>query len=292
MPRADLKERSLELEYDTFGDRATGKPLLLIMGLGTQMVAWHEEFCNQLVDRGFFVIRFDNRDVGLSSKFDHLGRPAVLYTVARRALGFSATSPYTLEDMADDTFALLDHLHLDKVHVCGASMGGMIAQIMAITRPERIFSLTSIMSTTGDSRLPWGHISVLMRLIKPRPTVFEERVEAGVDVYNAIGSPEYIDQDRLRSYVVAACKRSLYTDQGRQFSAILCAPDRIESLKQLKVPTLVLHGRIDPLLPLAHGQATARAIPGSKLVVFDHMGHDLPEPLYPQFVDEIASIAA
>eukprot|EP00124_Ichthyophonus_hoferi_P003287 Ihof_evm2s277 gene=Ihof_evmTU2s277 len=291
MPRTNNPSSAVQLEYETFGDRTTGEPLVLIMGLTGQMIMWPLELCFRLVDQGFFVIRFDNRDVGLSTKLDSLPPPNILYSALMRGLGYPATSPYSLEDMADDTFGLMDELGIDKAHVCGASMGGMIGQLMAIHRPERILSLTSIMSTTGSNRLPWGSIRLFLKMLGPRPTTVEERVERGVDIFTILsGGPEYTNKERLRDVFTAMIERSYYYDQGRQFSAILSCHDRTEQLQTLKVPTLVIHGRMDPLLPLPHGEATAQAIPNSKLLVFDQMGHNLPECIYPEMVKAIATL--
>ncbi|HZO58861.1 MAG TPA: alpha/beta hydrolase [Solirubrobacterales bacterium] len=282
MPRAQVNN-GIELEYETFGDQ-TRPALLLIMGLGVQMLGWDERFCNALVDRGFFVIRFDNRDVGLSTHTEGpIPNPLELMG------GNYSSASYTLDDLADDTAGLLDHLGIAAAHVVGASMGGMVAQTLAAKHPERVLSLTSIMSTTGNSEVGQPKPEALTALITPMPGDRAGYIEGAVSAFKVIGSPKYpADEERLRDVVGRSYDRS-YNPVGflRQLAGIMASGDRTETLRQIKAPTLVIHGEDDPLIVKSGGEATAAAIPGAKLVVIPGMGHDLPPELWPQFIDEI-----
>lgn len=279
----------IELCYQEAGD-PSGEPLLLIMGLATQMLAWDEGFCALLVERGFRVIRFDNRDIGCSTKIDSAGMP-------RRAdmlLGRRSTAPYFLSDMAADTVGLMDHLGIEAAHLAGASMGGMIAQTIALEHPERVRSMTSIMSSTGNrwvARPAWRAITAL--LARP-PEGREAAIDHAVKVFRTIGSPGYpMDEARFREIMAVSYDRShARAGVARQMHAISASGDRTSQLRKLRVPTTVLHGAADPLLRASAGRATARAIPGSHLRIFDGMGHDLPQPLWPEFVGEITTVAA
>ncbi len=288
---ADRTERAavgkIELAYETFGDPGD-PPLLLIMGLATQMLGWDERFCMQLADHGFHVIRFDNRDIGLSTHLHEAGVPNVW-----RLLGATMpAAPYTLVDMADDTAGLLDALGLESAHVVGASMGGMIAQQLAIGHPHRVRSLTSIMSTpsreVGQARPRAQRV-----LFLPPPTDQEAAAERALQVYRVIGSPGYpLDERR----VADVARRSFARGNdpagvARQYAAIVVSPDRTPGLRALTVPTLVIHGEDDPLVQVDGGRATADAVPGARLVVFPGMGHNLPQQLWPQLVDEIVTHA-
>ena len=282
MPRAQAN--GIELEYEAFGDQA--KPaLLLIMGLGVQMLGWDERFCNMLADRGFHVIRFDNRDIGLSTHMSDAPVPNPLQLLAQ---DFSSAS-YTLDDMADDTAGLLDALGITAAHVVGASMGGMIGQTLAAKHPDRVLSLTSIMSTTGAPEVGQPKPEILSVLITPAPADRDGYVNQIVNTFRAIGSPRYpVDEEWLRSLIEASYDRS-HDPNGfmRQLAAILASGDRTEAIRQIKAPTLVIHGEDDPLIVVSGGEATAAAIPGAKLVKLPGMGHDLPPELWPQFIDEI-----
>ena len=282
----------VEICYQTFGD-PSGDPLLLVMGLGGPMTWWSPEFCAALADAGFYVIRFDNRDTGRSSRMK--GR------VTRRTLVRSFVSPpsrrprpsYTLDDMADDGFGLLDHLGIDAAHVCGISMGGMIAQSMALLHPERVLSLTSIMSTTGRRTVGWQDPRLLSRLLERRATTREAYVASSARFWAVIGSVAYPDTEE------AVLARAAETwDRGvsasgvaRQMVAILAQPDRTKRLRELQMPALVIHGLADKMVHVSGGRATSHAIPGSELLLVPGMGHDLPVELQDTFVDAIRRVA-
>jgi pimeloyl-ACP methyl ester carboxylesterase len=286
MPRAQAN--GIELEYDTFGD--AGRPaMLLIMGLGVQMLGWDERFCNMLAERGYHVIRFDNRDIGLSSKVEGgpIPNPLELMT------GNYSSASYTLDDMADDTAGLLDALGIDAAHVVGASMGGMIGQVLACRHAERVQSLTSIMSSTGSRETGQPKPEVLAAMITPIPGDRAGYVDATTNMFKLIGSPAYPpDEDELRALIGASYDRSYYpAGLLRQLAAIAASGDRGRAICAVGTPTLVIHGEEDPLITLSGGEATAAAIPGSKLVKIPGMGHDLPPALWPRFVDEIVENA-
>lgn len=289
MPRA--KANGIELEYDTFGT-PQHQPLLLIMGLGTQMTAWDPAFCTMLAERGYYVIRFDNRDIGLSTQFDQKPEPDLLAILS----GDLRTAPYFLADMADDAAGLLDALGIERAHVVGASMGGMIAQELAIRNSERVLSLCSIMSTTGNRAVGQPTGEALAAVMAPRGVDRAQAIERTVIVQRIIGSktPEYEVTDEVRySRAVDAYDRAYRPDGGtRQVAAIAASPDRTEALGTLKMPVLVMHGDQDPLVDISGGRATAAAIPGADLIVFPGMAHDLPEPLWPALVDAITANAA
>src|SRR6185503_1075750 len=251
--------------------------------------AWDERFCRLLVDRGFFVIRYDNRDIGLSSKIEGGPMPNPLALMA----GDYSSASYTLDDMADDTAGLLDALDIEAAHVVGVSMGGMIAQTLACRHPERVLSLTSIMSTTGNPDVGQPKPEVLAALITPAPDGREAYVDATTNTFKLIGSPGYPpDEGELRALIGASYDRS-HDPAGfmRQLAGIMASGNRSEAVCNISVPTLVIHGEDDPLITLSGGEATAAAIPGSKLVKIPGMGHDLPPALWPRFVDEIVENA-
>ncbi|WP_410539513.1 alpha/beta fold hydrolase [Streptomyces sp. KL2] len=287
MPRA--LSNGMELEYDTFGD-PDGPVLLLIMGLGAQMTAWHPEFCRTLADRGFHVVRYDNRDCGLSTFLDDCPPPDIRAVLA----GDTSTAPYRIADMARDAAGLLDALGVDAAHVAGASMGGMIAQQFAIDHPSRVRSLCSIMSTTGDRSVGRGAPEALAALAAPPPRNRREAGERGVRSFSVIGSPGYpATPEELRERAEAAYDRSPRSDGfARQYAAILASPDRTPHLRAVTAPALVVHGADDPLIDRSGGEATAAAIPGAELLVVPGMGHDLPEQLWPLLADAIARNAA
>lgn len=286
MPRAQAN--GIELEYDTFGDPAR-PAMLLIMGLGVQMLGWDERFCNMLADRGYFVIRFDNRDIGLSTKVEGGPMPNPLELMA----GNYSSASYTLDDMADDTAGLLDALGIDAAHVVGASMGGMIGQVLACRHAERVQSLTSIMSSTGSRETGQPKPEVLAALITPIPGDRAGYVDATTNMFKLIGSPGYPpDEHELRAVIGASYDRSYYPAGFlRQLAAIAASGDRGRTIRAIGVPTLVIHGEEDPLITLSGGEATAASIPGSKLVKIPGMGHDLPPALWPRFADEIVENA-
>lgn len=287
MPRADGNGR--QFEYDTVGD--PGQPaLLLINGLGTQMTAWHPEFCRALAARGFFVIRFDNRDCGLSDHLEGGPRPDVRAILA----GDTSGVPYLLADMAGDAAALLDALGIEAAHVVGASMGGMIAQQLTIDHPGRVRSLCSIMSTTGDRGVGRATPEAIAVLTAPPPGSRDEAVSLGLRRAAVIGSPAHpVPEETQRERLAAAYDRCHRPDGfPRQYAAILASPDRTPALRSVKAPTLVVHGAADPLVDRSGGEATAAAVPGAELLVIPGMGHDLPEQVWPAVVDAIARNAA
>ncbi|MEE4361720.1 MAG: alpha/beta fold hydrolase [Pseudomonadales bacterium] len=287
MPQVDVN--GIRLEYDTFG-RESDRPLLLVMGLGAQMIHWDEPFCERLADRGHFVVRFDNRDAGLSTKFDHVPPPEMSALVASLMAGQTPEVPYTLDDMADDAVGLLDHLDIDRAHVCGASMGGMIVQTMAIRHPQRLRSMTSIMSTTGNPDVPPATPEAMAALTSPVPEDFEGFVERSLHVARAIGSPGFpVDEERLRARARRTFDRALHPHgTARQMAAIVAHGNRRPKLEAVKIPTLVIHGAHDPLVPVQGGHDTHAAIANSELLVIDGMGHDLPIQTWDQIVDAIS----
>ncbi|GAA1513676.1 alpha/beta hydrolase [Sphaerisporangium rubeum] len=281
-----VRVNGIEIAYDTFGD-AGGRVLVLIMGLGAQMISWDEEFCAELAAAGHYVVRFDNRDAGLSTHLHEAGVPRL---PAARGEGVPE-APYLLKDMAADTAGLLDVLGLDAVHVVGASMGGMIAQEFAIRYPGRTLSLTSIMSTTSpDVGAPTE--LALGALLAPAAPDRESVVRRAVESWKVLGSPAYpADEARVREIAGQAYDRSFDPPGfGRQFAALLASGDRTAALRELSVPALVIHGEADQLVQLAGGVATADAIPGAKLLTFPGMGHDLPRALWPDFVAAITEL--
>ena len=291
MPRAHAN--GIEIEYEEVGD-AADEPMLLIMGLAAQLVLWDEEFCTALAERGYRVIRFDNRDVGLSTKLDHLGMPNLLAVMSARMLGQPVAAPYRVSDMAADSAGLLDALEIDAAHVVGASMGGMIAQTMAIEHPDRVRSLTSIMSTTGDPSLPPPAPEAGAVLLSPAPNGREEAIERAVRVFRTIGSPGFpFDEARIRGHAARSYDRCFNpAGAARQLTAVVASGSRKPELRSLRVPTLVIHGSRDPLIPPACGIDTAESIPGAELLMIEGMGHDLPREAWPRIVDAIAALAA
>jgi pimeloyl-ACP methyl ester carboxylesterase len=277
----------IELAYERFGDPAD-PPLLLVMGLATQMLGWPDELCAGLAERGLHVIRFDNRDIGLSTHLHDAPPP----DMAAAMTGDTSSASYTLSDMARDTAGLLDALGLDSAHVVGASMGGMIAQTLAIEHPARVRTLTSIMSTTGDPGVGGANEEALGVLLAPPARDRAAAIERTLATYRVIGSPAYeLDEPALRERAGLAFDRA-YDPAGvaRQLLAILASGDRTPRLRELDLPVLVLHGAEDPLVRVSGGRATAAAIPGAKLVEFDGMGHDLPRALWPAITDRIVAL--
>ncbi len=271
-----------------------GEPVLLIMGVGAQLVHWPDGFCAALTARGFRVIRFDHRDIGRSTWFTHAPIPDVRRMLLRRLVGAPIRVPYTLEDMSDDVAGILDALDLPRAHIVGASMGGMIAQTLAIRHPTRVQTLTSIMSTPGARRFVFGSKPRAIRALLSGPP--RTRAEAGervAEVFRVIGSPGFErDENIMRDLGHRSFDRGLNAPGfARHFGAILAASDRTEALRSVRVPSLVIHGTDDPLIPVAAGRATARAIPQARLLEINGMGHDLPHALWPVLGDAIASIA-
>ena len=290
-----ISANGIQLEVEGHGP-VTGEPLLLIMGLGMQLVAWHTEFVASLVARGFRVIRFDNRDIGLSQRFDHLGVSNLAIDSIKYAVGLKVTGPYTVADMADDTAGLLDALGIQSAHVCGASMGGMIAQQLAVRHPARVKSLTLMMTSSGSRRLPGPTLKVRSALIS-RPenaNDIESVIAHYVRLYKLIGSPRYPASDAYLHERLGMSVRRSYRPQGtaRQMVAIAADGNRSKLLAQIKAPTQVIHGQDDPLVPVAAGHDLAQKIAGAEIDVIEGMGHDLPVELWPRFVAGIASAAA
>ena len=290
-----ISANGVQLEVEDHGP-VSGEPLLLIMGLGMQLVAWHTEFVASLVARGFRVIRFDNRDSGLSQRFDQLGVPNLVFDSIKYAVGLKVTGPYTVADMADDTVGLLDALGIQSAHVCGASMGGMIAQQLAVRHPARVKSLTLMMTSSGSRRLPGPKLKVRAALIsRPQNANDIESVIAHyVRLYKLIGSPRYPASDAYLNERLGLSVRRSYRPQGtlRQMVAIAADADRSALLSQIKLPTQVIHGQDDPLVPVAAGHDLAQKIAGAKLDLIEGMGHDLPVELWQRFVAGISDAAA
>lgn len=291
MPRAATN--GIECEYDTFGDRSA-PPLFLIMGLGAQMILWDDEFCAALAERGFFAVRFDNRDVGLSTQLDAGGVPNIFEAMQAAATGQPVQAPYTLADMADDTVGLMTALAIERAHVVGASMGGMIAQTLAIRHPTRLLSMTSIMSTTGDPSLPPASAEAAKVLLTPPPGDREGNIARGLEAWRVIGSPGFpFDEDRMRATFGRAFDRGYHpAGVARQMAAIMASGDRTGALRSVMVPTLVIHGSADPLIRVEGGRATAAAVPGATLLVIEGMGHDLPRGTWPPIIQAIGRHAA
>ena len=280
-----VRANGINLEYETFGDPAA-PPLLLIMGLGAQLVLWPDEFCQALAAGGHYVIRFDNRDVGLSTKIEHARRPKLIRAALKAMVGLPVKAPYTLDDMARDTLGLMDALNLKRAHLAGASMGGMIAQIVAAKYPQRVDTLTLIMTTSGNPRLPQPRLEVRLKLVR-RPTHGDREtlIEHSMQIWRMIGSPAYPpDEAGLRAKVERSYDRSSYRPGiARQTLAIIASGSRVPLLKRIEAPTLIIHGEDDPLVPVAGGYDLVKHIPGARLEIIKGMGHDLPAALLPTF---------
>ncbi|WP_317932339.1 alpha/beta hydrolase [Halioxenophilus sp. WMMB6] len=280
-----ITTRGITIAYESFG-RASDVPVLLIMGFAGQLIHWPLSLCEELAARGCFVIRYDHRDCGLSTIMDDLGVPNLLDS--------PLTPPYTLEEMAADAIGLLDVLEIPAAHMVGASMGGMIAQLLAIHFPERCLSLTSIMSTTGDPQLPSADPQALQELTQPVSTPGDEAaiIERGVRVSQCLMSPAYPTSDEALYQLAAAATRRCYTAGGRlrQLAALMVAGDRTGALRQVDTPAAVIHGKADRLFPVECGVATANAIAGADLHLIEGMGHDFPEQLMPLFADTVMSL--
>jgi pimeloyl-ACP methyl ester carboxylesterase len=291
MPIAPANADGIELAYDTIGD-PDGPSLLLVMGLGAQLIVWDDEFCAALADRGFHVIRFDNRDVGLSTKVES-DQMQFLELFSKAMQGEAIDAPYNLSNMAADAVSLLDHLGIAAAHVVGASMGGMIAQTMAIEHPDRVLSLTSIMSTTGDRDVGQPTPEAMAVLLRPPATDRDEAIEGSVTAGRLIGSPIHFDEAKYRDRAAASYDRCFYPiGVGRQLLAVVASGSRAEGLRKLDVPTLVVHGVDDPLVTPSGGRRTAELIPGAELLMLDDMGHDLPTVTWAPIVDAITRLAA
>ena len=279
----------VELCYQTFGD-PDGDPLVLVMGLGGPMTWWDPELCKMLAERGFYVVRFDNRDTGRSSR---VGGRVTRSMLVRAAARTRVRVPYSLEDLAADTFGLMDHLGLDSAHVAGVSMGGMIAQTMAITHPRRVRSLTSIMSTTGKRTVGWQHPALLPTLLSSRGPSRDDYVRASSAVWRLIGSPGYPQpKEKTEARAGDTYDRGVSASGVlRQMLAVVTQRNRSLRLHSLNLPAMVIHGRDDKMVHVSGGRATAAAIPGAELLVIDGMGHDLPPDLFETYVDAIRRTA-
>ena len=294
MPR--IQANGIELEYVIDG-AADARPLLAIMGLGAQLIRWPQGFVDRLAARGFRVIRFDNRDVGLSEKFEAAGRPDLPAIMAARAAGQAPPVAYTLDDMARDAAGLLDALGIDKAHIVGASMGGMIAQLVAADHPHKTLTLTSIFSTTGHPDLPPATPEAMTRLTLPAPDPREDLeayVAHSIASSRIMGSPGYPATDeKLRAEAIATVERCYYpVGFARQYAAIVASGNRRERVRKITAPTTVIHGTDDPLVPVSGGRDTAANIPGAVWVEFPGMGHDIPTELWDPIIDAIAANAA
>ena len=286
---AKIDANGIQIEYETFGE-PDSPALLLIIGLGGQLTGWDEKLCQQLAQQGHHVIRFDNRDAGLSSKIEEAGVPDILQTIQAQMKDETINPPYTVEDMAADAVGLLDALGIEKAHICGMSMGGMIAQTIALNYPKRVLSLISIYSRTGDPEEPQSKPEAMEFLLTPPPEEREAYIEFRMKLFNTISGPGFpYDEEWLRKFVVKSYDRSC-CPQGaaRQLVAILAQKNRKPALTSLSTPTLVIHGADDPLVRVECGKNTAAAIPGAKLMIIEGMGHDLPHGgAWPQIIDAI-----
>lgn len=290
-----LRVNGLQIEYDTFGEHGHD-PVLLIMGLGTQMVGWSPQFCEALAAHGHYVIRFDNRDVGLSTKFDGIRAPGRLRYVLHRYLRLPLGAPYSLRDMASDAAGVLEALGIADAHVVGASMGGMIAQLMSVHHPHRVRTLTTIMSTSGAPGLPRARADVMQHVFVKRPVTGDkdDMLEHMLMTMRLISSPAYPRSDsEWRDLLNEILDRSFYPPGfRRQLAAIIEDGSRVQRLRRIDKPTLVIHGSEDPLIPVECGVDTARHIEGAKLEIIEGMGHDLPPPLIGRLASLIAEHAS
>ena len=287
----NVKANGIQIEYETFGD-PSARPLLLIIGLGAQLIEWHEDFCEGLAEKGHYVICFDNRDSGLSQKFEELGLANVFQAGEALMRGETVTPPYTLEDMADDAAGLLDALDISKAHICGMSMGGMIAQTFAIRHPSRVQSLISIYSSTGNPDLPPPEDQAMEVLLEAPPTERQAYVDFLARTFRVIaGSGFPFDEAYHRRLAEKLYDRSFYPQgTGRQLLAVMTQENRKPALASVTAPTLVIHGSDDPLVPLECGKDTADVIPGAELLIIEGMGHELPPGNgWPQILDAITA---
>lgn len=287
-PEQFVAGNNIQINFDSFGDKSD-PAILLIMGLATQMIYWDEEFCKILASQGYWVIRFDNRDIGKSTWLDSLPVPSSTAFFANAVFKRPIGAAYLLSDMMKDTLGLLDALHIESAHIIGASMGGMIAQLLAIHHPQRVKSLTSIMSTTGDRKLPKPSVAFGFKMLRPPPKDMHKAAAYGLDVWRLIHKDHYpFDSQKVLGLIQRALKRGFNpAGNARQLAAILDSPDRTDALKELRVSSLVLHGEDDPLVPVACGIATANAIPNAKSKIYPGMGHTIPSQLYPDITTQI-----
>ena len=288
---AKAKANGIQIEYETFGD-SNSPPLLLIRGLGTQMTDWEEDFCNQFVEKGFFVIRFDNRDVGLSQKFEECGVPDIMAALTALMQGQEIQTPYRLEDMADDAVGLLDTLGIKKAHILGISMGSAITQIIGYRHPSRVLSLIPIMGTTGNPELPPAKPEAMKLLLTPAPEEREANIEHYQKTQKVIwGNLPYDEEDINKRAAISYDRANYPQGVARQLVATIANGNRKPRLASITAPALVIHGAQDPLIPMEGGKDTAKAIPGADLLIIEGMGHCLPRAAWPQIVEAIAAHA-
>jgi pimeloyl-ACP methyl ester carboxylesterase len=281
----------IEIVYDTFGE-ATMPPVLLVMGLGGQMIDWDDGFCSELAAQGYWVIRFDNRDVGLSTKFDSAGIPDVQALIQAQMQGKTIEAPYLLQDMADDSIGLLDVLGIEKAHVVGVSMGGMIAQEMAIRHASRVRTLTSMMSSTGNPAFMTPEPDAMALLLSPPPKSRTEYIEKEIKYFQVVSGEIPFDENRVRERAGKFFDRGLSpAGSARQLAALIASGSRKDALKSVNVPTLVIHGDADPLAPVEGGIETADTIPGAERLIINGMGHSWPRTIWPLLIDAIADHA-
>ena len=288
-PPTRVAVNGIELAYDAFG-APDAPPILLIMGLGCQMIDWKDEFCSMLAAQGFRVIRFDNRDVGESTTFDAAGHPSIDAMLAALGRGERVEAPYLLQDLVADTIGLLDVLGIERTHVVGLSMGGMIAQLLAAGHPERVLTLTSIMSSTGEPGLPPSTPEAWACLTEPLETELGPFIAQYLRKWQVYCGPAYpFDPNAGKEHAVRVFARGIHpAGRDRQMAAILASGSRKEALAAVSCPTLVIHGASDPVVRIAGGRATANAIAGAELLTIEGMGHDLPKAVWPRVVDAIA----
>lgn len=285
MPKA--KSNGIEIEYETLGN-PSDPPILLITGLALQLIAWPDEFCKLLVDQGYYIIRFDNRDIGLTTKIEWAGIPDIYDIIGKAVRKEVTNAPYLLKDMAADTVGLLDALHIASAHIVGHSLGGMIAQTIAIEYPERIRSLVSLMSTTGRADLPLPDGEVFSQIMK-MPREREAAIAQVILIEKIItGDVFAFEEDRARNYAERSYDRSFYP-RGvvRHLAAIFASGRRNEALQSVKTPALVIHGNRDPLIPIEGGKDTAKSIPGAKFLEIDGLGHYLSKAAWPTLIQAI-----
>jgi pimeloyl-ACP methyl ester carboxylesterase len=287
-PPQIIRANGIDICYEVFGD-ANAEPMFLIMGLGAQMILWDDDFCRQLAARGFRVIRFDNRDIGKSQRMTGGKKLTMFELLKLRFLKIPVAAPYKLIDMAKDTVGLMDALQIKSAHLVGASMGGMIAQEVTLSFPERVRSLTSIMSTTGNPKVPPPTREAAAMLMAPPPTRKDEYLERFAQTWKILRVGSFPEDEKLdRSRAERSYERGLNPlGVGRQLRAILASGSRKQRLSVVKAPTLVIHGTVDPLVRPEGGKDTAASIPGAKLLMIDGMGHALPLPMWPQIIDAI-----
>jgi pimeloyl-ACP methyl ester carboxylesterase len=293
MPR--IRANGIDIEYESIG-REGDPAILLIMGFASALTSWPDSFCNGLAAKGFRVIRFDNRDIGRSTHLAQLGAPNLSAMIAKLESGESIAAAYSLEDMAADAVGLLAALRIDRAHLAGVSMGGMIAQLAAISHPDKAKSLISIMSHAGRLDVAQPKPEAFAAIMSPPASPSrEDRIARGIAVWRVIGSPGFPPSEaELRAKVERGVDYAPYDPAGlaRQIAAAMAAPARNDRLRKLKIPSLVIHGADDPLIPASGGEDTAKSIPGAELLVVPGMGHDLPEPLMPVYLKAIGNFAA